>query len=101
MVEYKHLGIILVIISIAAGLIAFVSQQPGGYITTKGGSVCSWRVEGDATTERAVSFECTAGAIKYSCKYQARPDVDCPSFWRDIFGYFKQLRERVKSKLFY
>ena len=90
--QAKHVFYLLVILSVLVGVVAFVSQQPGGYFNTKGGSTCAWRTEGDASEERALKVDCTcAGGIKYSCKYQGDPQVTCPSFWRGFFYFFTQM----------
>ena len=95
----KYAAVLVVVLAILFALVAFISQQPGGYIETKGGSTCSWRLEGDAYTERAVLFDCECpGGKKYSCKYQGRPDTTCPPFWRDIFGLFRQIRQAAAGQ---
>ena len=100
-VKTKHVFYLLVILSVLVGLVAFISQQPGGYFKTKGGSACSWRTEGDASEERALKVDCTcAGNIEYSCKYQGDPQVTCPSFWRDFFGLFEQMVAALEGKLY-
>ncbi len=90
----KYFVVLVVIIAVLVAVVGFISQQPGGYIETQGGSTCSWRIEGDAYTDRAVLFDCSCpGGKKYNCKYVGRPDITCPPFWRDIFGLFRQIRQ--------
>ena len=92
---------LLVVLSVLAGLVAFISQQPGGYFETKGGSTCAWRTEGDASEERALKVDCTcAGGIKYSCKYQGDPQVTCPAFWRDLYGFFIQMIAALEGQFY-
>ena len=99
-VTSKHIAGLVVFIALIVALIAFISKQPGGYIETTGGSTCAWRLEGDATSDRAISFECkcNSGAVKYNCKYSGNPDITCPPFWRDVFGFFNQVRETVAGE---
>ena len=94
----KYVTILLIIIAVLVALIAFISRQPGGYIETQGGSTCSWRLEGDAYTDRAVLFDCRCpSGVEYSCKYQGNPDSTCPPFWRDVFGFFRQIRQAASG----
>ena len=100
MVEAKHLAVFLGVLATSVILVIYISKQPGGYIETRGKSTCSWRTEGDSTTNsRAMLFECQCqNGKEYKCKYEANPDKHCPKFHKDIFGYFKQIREAVAGK---
>ncbi len=82
------------IVAVLAALFAFISQQPGGYIETQGGSTCSWRLQGDPYTNRTMLFDCQCpSGKKYSCKYCGRPEITCPPFWRDFWVLFQQIRQ--------
>ena len=90
----KYIAIVVVVVAVLVALVAFISQQPGGYINTTGGSTCSWRIEGDPYVNRAVLFDCECPSGKeYNCKYEGRPDITCPPFWRDFFSLFRQIRQ--------
>lgn len=99
MVEAKNVVIVIAVAVAIAGLVVFVSKQPGGYIQTKGGSTCSWRTDGNPTTGRSFAVDCSCSSDKeYSCKYVANPDTTCPKFNKDVIGFFRQIRDAISGK---
>lgn len=99
MATSKGLFIFFAFMGAVAALAYYVSQQPGGYMDTRGGSKCSWRTEGEPTTDRALIARCSCpNGAEYECKYQGRPDEGCPKFWKNLTGYFLEIVDKISRK---
>ena len=103
MVESKHLAFFFVVGAAIVALAAFVSKQPGGWIKTAGGSICSWRIEGDAVSDRAMKLDCHCPGkndreVAYSCKYVGKPTKTC---WlglkKKIMEFFYEMIDTIKG----
>lgn len=95
----KGLFLFFAFMGLVIAVAVYISKQPGGYITTRGGSVCSWRTDGDPNTERGLIMDCSCpNGVEYGCRYQARPDEDCPKFWKNLLPYFTNLTTSIASK---
>ena len=105
MVEAKHIGIVFIVAASLVVLVAFVSRQPGGWIETSKGSVCSWRTGGDASTNRVLKLDCkcfgkNGNEVEYSCEYVGVPQKTCSRYKTLIFEFFEQMLNSIKGDPF-
>lgn len=103
MAELKHLGIVIVILAVITGLVVFVSRQPGGWIETAGGSICSWRIGGNATAGHALKLDCKCrdeqnNEIPYNCQYAGKPQETCKqTFHLRVLEFYHEMIDAVKG----
>jgi hypothetical protein len=97
----KDLVILLSTVAVITAAVIYISKQPGGYIETKGGSECSWRTAGDATTgyrDHMFNCRCKRSGREYNCTYRGDPDSNCPKFYKKIIDYFLEVVSAVAGK---
>lgn len=97
--KMTYVIVLVIVVSVIVAVTAYISQLPGGYITTQGGSTCSWRLAGHPHTERRLMLDCECpSGITYYCEYEGTPDTTCPPFWRDFIGFFRQIRQAAAGE---